>query len=224
LTPEATTPAAARPRADPTAVPSVPAADEAVRLAGDRESLRRMLRARRRALGPARRAADARAILHHIAATRWLRAPRPVGLYVSVGFEVATDGLRELARRRRCPVYLPHICDYRRRGMRFAADTGSATALNRHGIPEPAGGASVPARSLAVVFLPLLGFDAAGVRIGSGAGYYDRLFAFRRLRRHWRRPLLVGLAYGCQCVDRIDPGRHDVPLDAIVTERGVEYF
>jgi 5-formyltetrahydrofolate cyclo-ligase len=75
-----------------------------------------------------------------------------------------------------------------------------------------------------VVFLPLLGFDPEGTRLGSGAGYYDRVFAFRRRRHSWHRPLLVGLAYGCQQVEHIDLGRHDVPLDAVVTELGVQYF
>jgi 5-formyltetrahydrofolate cyclo-ligase len=72
--------------------------------------------------------------------------------------------------------------------------------------------------------MPLLGFDGAGTRLGSGAGYYDRVFAFRRRRHSWHRPLLVGVAFACQRVDHIELGRHDVPLDAIVTEDGVEYF
>jgi 5-formyltetrahydrofolate cyclo-ligase len=82
----------------------------------------------------------------------------------------------------------------------------------------------MPARSLSVVLMPLLGFDGAGTRLGSGAGYYDRVFAFRRRRHSWHRPLLVGVAFACQRVDHIELGRHDVPLDAIVTEQGVEYF
>jgi 5-formyltetrahydrofolate cyclo-ligase len=70
----------------------------------------------------------------------------------------------------------------------------------------------------------VLGFDRDGTRLGSGAGYYDRLLSFRRLREHWRRPLLVGLAFSCQEIPRIEPAAHDVPLDAIVTEKGVIAF
>jgi hypothetical protein len=40
----------------------------------------------------------------------------------------------------------------------------------------------------------------------------------------WRRPLLVGLAYRCQRLDHIELGRHDVPIDAVVTEDGVAYL
>jgi 5-formyltetrahydrofolate cyclo-ligase len=189
-----------------------------------RDALRQLLRARRRALGAAGRAAAAHAITRHVAATRWLQGARPIGLYVSVGLEVSTEALRALARRRRSAVYLPRISNYRARAMLFARDHGQLAPCNRHGIPEPHTAESMPARALSVVFMPLLGFDAEGTRLGSGAGYYDRLFAFRRRRHSWHRPLLVGLAFACQRVDHIDQGRHDVPLDAIVTEEGVEYF
>lgn len=141
-----------------------------------------------------------------------------------MGLEVSTEALRSLARRRRCPVYLPRISDYRQRTMLFARDREHLSLRNRHGIPEPAVAETVPARSLSVVFVPLLGFDGDGARLGSGAGYYDRVFAFRRHRHSWHRPLLVGLAYRVQRLDHIELGRHDVPLDAVVTEDGVEYF
>jgi len=189
-----------------------------------RDALRQLLRSRRRALGLVQRTQAARAITRHVAAARWLHGARPIGLYVSVGLEVSTAALRRLAHTRRCPVYLPRISNYRQRAMLFARDRHDLSLLNRHGIPEPPVAETLPARSLSVVFLPLLGFDASGTRLGSGAGYYDRAFAFRRRRHSWHRPLLIGLAFACQQVDHIDRGARDVPLDAIVTENGVEYF
>lgn len=95
------------------------------------------------------------------------------------------------------------------------------TRRNRFGIAEPArrGRQLYPARALDLVLLPLVGFDARCNRIGMGKGYYDRSFAFLRARRHWSRPLLVGLAHECQRVDVIEPRPWDVPLDAVVTER-----
>jgi 5-formyltetrahydrofolate cyclo-ligase len=207
-----------------TGAASAPGAAVAAARNALRGALRGALRARRAALSEAQRSAAARTITQHIAATRWLRGARPIGLYVAVGYEVGTDALRALARRRCCPVYLPRIADYRRRLMVFARARGERTLLNRHGIPEPAGAQCLSARALSVVFVPLLGFDAHGTRLGAGAGYYDRLFAYRRHRRSWHRPLLVGLAFRCQRLEHIEPARHDVPLDAVVTEEGVIRF
>jgi 5-formyltetrahydrofolate cyclo-ligase len=72
-----------------------------------------------------------------------------------------------------------------------------------------------------VVFLPLVGFDRHGLRLGTGGGYYDRAFAFRRWRSAWHAPRLVGLAYAFQQVERITPASHDVLLDAVVTDEGI---
>ena len=68
----------------------------------------------------------------------------------------------------------------------------------------------------------LVAFDAAGNRLGMGAGYYDRALR-RRLERStpWRRPRLIGVAYACQQVPAIPASPWDVPLDLVVTERGV---
>ncbi len=132
--------------------------------------------------------------------------------------------MRALAARRNCPVYLPRIVDYRYRRMVFARDAGVLPAISRLGIPEPDALRTIPARALSVVLLPVLGFDRHGTRLGTGGGYYDRLFAYRRHRHSWHRPLLVGIAYQCQQLPLIERGSHDVPLDAVVTEAGVSAF
>ena len=185
--------------------------------------MRRRLRARRAELTPSQRAAAASAIAAHVAGTRWLCA-RPIGLYASIGAEVDTGPLRALAARRHCPVYLPCIVDYRYRRMVFARDAGILPAINRLGIPEPDALRTIPVRALSVVLLPILGFDRYGTRLGTGGGYYDRLFSYRRHRHSWHRPLLVGIAYQCQQLPLIERGSHDVPLDAVVTEHGVSAF
>jgi 5-formyltetrahydrofolate cyclo-ligase len=189
-----------------------------------RRAMRRALRARRAAMTPAQRFAAAQAITAHVAGTRWLRGARPIALYVSIGTEVPTEPLRALAARRRCPVYLPCIVDYRARRMVFARDAGALPAINRLGIPEPEALQIIPIRALSVVLLPVLGFDRHGTRLGTGGGYYDRLFSYRRHRHSWHRPLLVGIAFQCQQLPLIERGSHDVPLDAAVTEAGVSIF
>jgi 5-formyltetrahydrofolate cyclo-ligase len=197
---------------------------EAGQAADPRRGIRRSLRERRAQLSVQQRIAAAAAITAHIAATRWLRGGRAVGLYAAIGSEVPTTPIRALAERRHCPVYLPCITDYRYRRMVFARDAGALTAINRLGIPEPAALRIVPVRALSVVLLPLLGFDRHGTRLGTGGGYYDRMFAYRRHRHSWHRPLLVGIAYQCQQLPMIERGSHDVPLDAVVTEDGVTTF
>ena len=92
---------------------------------------------------------------------------------------------------------------------------------NRLGIAEPEGARIIGARWLDVVFLPLVGFDSRGVRLGTGGGFYDRAFAFRRWRTVWHTPQLIGLGYSFQQVGHITSAPHDVLMDAVVTEKGV---
>jgi 5-formyltetrahydrofolate cyclo-ligase len=92
---------------------------------------------------------------------------------------------------------------------------------NRFRIAEPAAN---PARqrkywALDLIFLPLVGFDEFGERLGMGGGFYDRSLAGLMRRKVWRTPVLIGLAHECQKVDRLAAGPLDVPLSACVTDR-----
>ena len=190
-------------------------------LTGDRKTMRRALRLKRRATTPAERKESARLIAHH--ADCWLRL-RPswrIALYAALPEELDSTPLIELARARGCRVYLPRIDRHTLgRKMQFVA-LSDRQRSNRLGIVEPEGSQILGARWLDVVFLPLVGFDSRGVRLGTGGGYYDRAFAFRRWRKVWHTPQLVGLAYSFQQLDVIIPAAHDVLLDAVVTEKGV---
>jgi len=95
---------------------------------------------------------------------------------------------------------------------------------NFYGIPEPRPIELIDPRTLDLVLTPLVAFDRSGNRIGVGAGYYDRCFAFLWRRRHWFKPKLIGTAYALQCIDPIDPNPWDVPLWGAVTEDGFEGF
>lgn len=79
------------------------------------------------------------------------------------------------------------------------------------GTLHPVGVAVVPSALL----VPLLAFDRAGGRLGYGGGFYDRtLAAFPGV-------MAIGCAYAAQEVDSVPAGPHDVPLQAVATERGM---
>ncbi len=96
----------------------------------------------------------------------------------------------------------------------------------RFGIPEPRMGrhARVSARWLDLVLVPVVAFGSSGERLGSGAGFFDRAFAYLHTRRTWRKPLLLGLAYDWQRVARLPREPWDVPLAAVITDRRIHAF
>jgi 5-formyltetrahydrofolate cyclo-ligase len=187
----------------------------------ERNALRKSLRSRRRAVPQNERAAAARQVALNVDRLLQLRPGWRIGVYASLPEELDTTPLIALARRRGCRIYVPVISRSKRsRRMQFVQLTGELR-LNRLGIAEPHGRPLPGVRHLDIVFVPLVGFDARGVRLGMGGGYYDRAFAFRQARTAWHAPRLIGLAYACQQVERIAQSRHDVLLDAVATERGV---
>jgi 5-formyltetrahydrofolate cyclo-ligase len=66
------------------------------------------------------------------------------------------------------------------------------------------------------LLIPLVGFDAAGYRLGYGAGYYDRTIA-----TFDAPPLKIGVGFELSRLPTIQPQDHDIPMDVIVTEAGV---
>lgn len=181
---------------------------------------RQQLLAQRRALSPEQiQRAAAR-----VAATIWrlpvLARSRHLALYLPVSGELDCMPVISGAWRRRRQVYLPVVTGAELRFAPFAPDSPLAT--NRFGIAEPACSDDElrSARDMDVIFAPLLGFDAEGHRLGMGGGFYDRTLAFLAQRRHFRRPHFIGLAYAFQRISAVPHQKHDVKLEAVVTDEG----
>lgn len=64
---------------------------------------------------------------------------------------------------------------------------------------------------------PCLGFDARGYRLGYGGGFYDRTLARLRVP-------VVGVCHECAQVSGFEPGSHDRPLTALITEARLREF
>ncbi len=183
--------------------------------------LRASLRQARRSIPPIERARSARRVALIADRERLVRPQWRIGLYVALPEELDSAALLALARRRGCQVYLPRIgAQPPARSMQFVR-LGTRMLRNRFAIPEPLGPALPSARALDILFVPLVGFDRRGNRLGMGGGYYDRALAFARARAMSARPLLVGLGYAMQQLERIERAAHDVPLDMVITERGL---
>jgi 5-formyltetrahydrofolate cyclo-ligase len=107
--------------------------------------------------------------------------------------------------------------------MRFAEwAPGMPTIRSDFGILEPlrADRRYVAPGTLDVILLPLVAFDPSGNRLGMGGGYYDRCFSFLAGRSK-RRPMLVGVAYETQKVEKLETQPWDIPLSWVITESGI---
>ena len=188
--------------------------------APDRTALRRDLRDRRRAIPAAERIAAAERLADRLLALPFLPAAGDVAGYWAMDGEIALHAfqLRMPHGLRYC---LPVLCG---EALRFAPwRPGDPLATNRYGIPEPqlAADALLEPPAMALVLVPLVGFDARGHRLGMGGGWYDRSFAFRNAPGlgSTAPPWLVGTGFAAQQVEALAAEPWDVTLDAVCSER-----
>jgi 5-formyltetrahydrofolate cyclo-ligase len=183
--------------------------------------IRRQMKQRRRALSQAQQRDMADTLCRHLLRSHAYRNAGSLAAYFPFGGEPDLRPLMHRAVEDRKSVFLPVVRDGEQR-LHFRPWTPAMPMVkNRYGIPEPADPSGErPPQYLDLVLTPLVAFDPHGNRIGMGAGFYDRSFAFRRQRRRMSVPLLVGTAWSFQQLEVIEAMPWDVPLDAVVTEQG----
>jgi 5-formyltetrahydrofolate cyclo-ligase len=187
-----------------------------------RTTLRRELRARRRALPAATRIAAAESLAQQLLSLPFAPLQGLVAGYWAMDGEIALH-VWQMRLPRECTYCLPVL--HEDGLLRFAPwRAGEALVSNQFGIPEPDVPAStlIPAESMGFVVAPLVGFDRSGHRLGMGGGWYDRSFAFRR--ESAAPPHLVGAAFAAQEVESVFPEAWDMPLDALCNERDALIF
>ena len=66
------------------------------------------------------------------------------------------------------------------------------------------------------VLLPMNGWDMQGYRLGYGGGFFDRTLAAAK-----KKPVTIGISFEFARIETIHPQSWDIPMDYVVTERGV---
>lgn len=189
----------------------------------EKVSLRRALRAHRAAVTPAERRHAGFSVVSHALRQRLLARKRRIGFYIPAKSEIDVLPLLDRALSMGVDCYLPIVPGRGRRKLWFIRlGDRPSWVLNRYGIPEyqHVTARKVRAYQLDLLFMPLLGFDARGWRIGMGGGYYDASLAKLGIRRYWRRPRLIGVAFSRQQVDSVPNDPWDIPLSGVLTESG----
>ncbi|MEU5839484.1 5-formyltetrahydrofolate cyclo-ligase [Streptomyces diacarni] len=185
-----------------------------------KRELRRTVLAVRRTLPPDDRQAAAEELARRVLALDELAAARTVAAYVSVGTEPGTGPLLRALDERGARVLLPVL--QADNDLDWAPYEGpDALAPVGRGLREPTGPRLGPEAVIEAdaVLLPGLAVDRRGLRLGRGAGCYDRVLA--RLAASGAHPACAVLLYDGEVVDHIDGEAHDRLVRTAVTPAGV---
>jgi len=181
----------------------------------DKNALRVELRRRRRGMSAEQRRREEDAC--GLALARWFaeRDGLPVAAYAAHGDELDLGAFIRTRWADGQAVWLPRVV-----GESLAWHPVRDPAQLQAGFrgiaePDPTSCAAAVLPEQTVILLPGLGFDAAGGRIGQGAGYYDRELAAAQDRR-----LSIGVGFSCQELERVPIEAHDRRVDAVLLAGG----
>jgi len=186
--------------------------------AAEKRRIRREMRERLREITLERAQSAGLQIADEIERLEIWRAAERVVLFASLLDEIDTSTVWHRAIRDSKPVLLPRLTSAR--SLEFAVAAKSTLVSGpRYSISEPP--TETPPMDLTrrdLVLVPGLAFDREGGRLGRGGGYYDRTFATGRMPG--ARPILIGIGFGFQVVDRLPMTSLDVRMDGILSEAG----
>lgn len=137
--------------------------------------------------------------------------PPHLGLYWPLAGEIDLRPLADLL-----PVALPAI--HQQRLVYRPWRPGQPLEPDACAIPAPpAGAGELEPHQLGLLLVPALAIDPAGIRLGYGGGWYDRL----RANAAWRQvPALAVLPAAC-CTASLPRDPWDVPFAGWIDERGM---
>jgi 5-formyltetrahydrofolate cyclo-ligase len=172
----------------------------------------------RRSLAPQLHDAEAHALCGHLPAL--ISDGETVCAYVPVGSEPGSAELIDSLQRRRVRVLLP-VARHDAAGLPVPLQWGEyrpgGLVQARFGLREPAEPwLAIDAIAAAtVVLVPALAVDRAGVRLGRGAGFYDRSLPLAAPTAR-----LVAVVRDDELVDRLPAEPHDVRMTHALTPNG----
>jgi 5-formyltetrahydrofolate cyclo-ligase len=183
-----------------------------------KRELRADLVAARARLTPLERERHASAIAARLVAVPTFREARTVALYAPLGGEVDPGPITAAVLARGGRVLFPRAVPGARR-LAFCACGPGELVRGPLGAGEPPPATpEVPLDEIACFVIPGVGFSRDGLRLGRGGGYYDATLALAP------GAFRVGVAFDLQLRPGLPREPHDVPLDAVVTEREILLF
>jgi 5-formyltetrahydrofolate cyclo-ligase len=181
---------------------------------GSKAKARLALEARRRALTAEEVKVKGGEAQRCLAALPSFQAAKTIALYAAQSFEVSTDALWRPVR-----ICFPRVNPGSRvLSMHWVKSASELVPRGKLQLREPPEGApEISPEEIDFWVVPGVGFTPRGDRLGRGAGYYDATLARAR-----SEAAKIGITFACCVVQRLPLEPHDLRVDRVVTEFGVE--
>ena len=137
-------------------------------------------------------------------------------LYFPYKQEIKTNLLHQELIKYSHNIYMPKI--FPERIMKFNLYTSEYSLVkNKYGITEVDNEEYLEPSFFDAMFIPFVGVDVNGYRIGYGGGYFDRALTGLMGANH-SKPLIIGLGYDYQILSKNLAEPHDLRYHKVITE------
>jgi 5-formyltetrahydrofolate cyclo-ligase len=138
-----------------------------------------------------------------------------IALYFPFRNEVNTNILVKAFTNLHKNIYIPKVLDETNMAFNLLCNK-SKFSINKFGIKELDNTDYIDINNIDLMFIPMVGVDPNGCRLGYGSGYYDRIVS--SFDKQSIKPLLVGLAFEYQVFEMHVGEMHDLRYNLVFSE------
>ena len=187
----------------------------------DKKALRKQIIQKRLTLSDTERSQASDAVFQLLVSLEMITQAKTVSSFVTFGAEIQTDAINHwLLEQKKCLV-LPYISPVEKEMTFHEVHNLEELILNDFGILEPVPTIHkvITIGEIDCVITPGVAFDNQGYRLGYGGGFYDRFFS--QIEKTIPK---IGIAFECQLVESLPVASYDMPINHLITEKGIRHF
>ena len=142
-------------------------------------------------------------------------------LYFPYKNEVTLEMISEEIKKYKNKIFMPRIVSTNE--LKFNLLTENAIIeKNKYGINEVKNEDYLDSASFNLMFIPFVGVDKGGHRLGYGGGYFDR--SLGNISSTGKDPIIVGLGYDFQVLEEDFAESHDLKYDIVITQTRIHSY
>ncbi|KAM6181521.1 5-formyltetrahydrofolate cyclo-ligase isoform 1-T1 [Erethizon dorsatum] len=193
-------------------------------VSGAKRRLRAELKRRLAALSAEERRRQSRLLTQKVIAHSQYQKSKRISIFLSMQDEIETEEIIKDIFQQGKTCFIPRY-QFQSNHMDMvklaSPDEISSLPKTSWNIPQPGEGdvreEALSTGGLDLIFMPGLGFDKQGNRLGRGRGYYDA-YLQRCLQLPGPKPYTIALAFKEQLCHQIPVGEHDMRVDEVLCE------
>ena len=150
-----------------------------------------------------------------------IRSSKNILSYFPYKNEVTLEIISQEFKKYKNNIFMPRIVSANQLKFNLFKEN-AALEKNKYGIYEVKNENYLDLASFDLMFIPFVGIDKGGYRLGYGGGYFDR--SLNKISFAEKKPIIVGLGYDFQILEESFAESHDLKYDIVITQTRIHSY